>query len=69
MQVPEVWIYRNHQLTIYVLENNSYRTVENSLSFPNFPMTQLIPQLVQQAIEQGTRSMLKQLKQWIIDNR
>ncbi|MGK7942271.1 MAG: Uma2 family endonuclease [Crocosphaera sp.] len=68
LQVPEVWIYRHHQLTIYVLENNSYRAVENSLSFPNFPIKQLIPQLVQQAIEKGTRPMLKQLKQWIMDN-
>lgn len=68
IKVPEVWIYCNHQLTIYVLENNGYRVVENSQTFPNLPVTDLIPELVQQAIEQGTSPMLKQLKQWIMDN-
>ncbi len=69
IKVPEVWIYSNHQLTVYILDNNNYRTVENSLSFPHFPVKQLIPQLVQKAIQQGTRPMLQQLKQWIMDNR
>ncbi len=68
IKVPEVWIYSNHQLTVYILDNNNYRTVENSLSFPHFPVKQLIPQLVQKAIQQGTRPMLQQLKQWIMDN-
>ncbi len=68
IKVPEVWIYSNHQLTVYILDNNNYRTVENSLTFPHFPVKQLIPQLVQKAIQQGTRQMLQQLKQWIMDN-
>ena len=69
IKVPEVWIYQNHQLTVYILENNNYHVVEYSPTFPNFPVTQLIPQLVQQAIRKGTRPMLQQLKQWIMDNR
>ena len=68
IKVPEVWIYSNHQLTVYILDNNNYRPVENSLSFAHFPVKQLIPQLVQKAIQQGTRPMLQQLKQWIMDN-
>ncbi len=68
IKVPEVWVYQNHQLTVYILENDHYQTVENSLTFPNFPVTHLIPQLVQQAIKQGTRPMLQQLKQEIMNN-
>ncbi len=62
LQVPEVWIYRNHQLTIYLLENQSYRESPNSLAFPTTPVITLIPQLVKQAIDIGTRKTLQNLR-------
>ena len=60
--VPEVWIYSNHQLTIYILQADGY--VESSLSptFPNLPIPELIPQLVQKAIHDGTSQMLRELR-------
>ncbi|MEM7553317.1 MAG: Uma2 family endonuclease [Cyanobacteria bacterium P01_A01_bin.84] len=60
--VPEVWIYSNHKLTIYILQADGY--VESSLSstFPNLPITELIPRLVQQAINDGTSQMLRELR-------
>ena len=60
--VPEVWIYTNRQLTIYILQANEY--VESLLSptFPNLPITELIPQLVQKAINDGTSQMLRELR-------
>jgi Uma2 family endonuclease len=61
LAVPEVWIYTNNQLTIYVFSDQGYQTTLNSPNFPGLSMTNLIPQLVQQAIEQGTSSMLKSL--------
>ncbi len=63
--VPEVWIYRNCQLTIYVIDNNSkagYRSTVNSPTFPKLAMTEIVPQLVQKAIESGTSQMLRELK-------
>ncbi len=62
LQIPEVWVYRNHQLTIYILENQSYRKSSSSLAFPTLPIITLIPQLVQQAINIGTRETLKNLR-------
>ncbi|MDZ7958884.1 MAG: Uma2 family endonuclease [Aulosira sp. DedQUE10] len=62
MGIPEVWIYRNKQLKIYLLSNQGY--VETSISpiFPDLPLIELIPQMVQKAIDQGTSKMLRDLK-------
>ncbi len=60
--VPEVWIYKDRQLTINILNDNSYISSSSSLVFPNLPITQLIPQLVIKAIDEGTSKMLRELK-------
>ena len=58
LRVPEVWIYSNQQLIIHVFENSSYVQTPISQIFPNLPITELIPQLVQKAIDKGTSKML-----------
>jgi Uma2 family endonuclease len=62
LQIPELWIYRDGTLKIYLLENGKY--VESLISkvLPNFPILTLIPQRVQQAFQQGTSSMLRDLR-------
>ena len=62
LRVPEVWIYRNRQLTIYILQNSDYTESSISSIFPNLPITEMIPQLVQKAIDEGTSRMLRELK-------
>jgi Uma2 family endonuclease len=62
MRVPEVWIYRNQQLRIYLLEGDRYVESATSPTFPDLPIIELIPSLVQQAIDQGTSQMLRQLR-------
>ena len=62
MGVPEVWIYKDQQLTINILNDNSYILSSSSLVFPDLPITQLIPQLVIKAIDEGTSKMLRELK-------
>ena len=62
MRVPEIWIYRNQQLKIYLLEGDRYVEVSNSPTFPDLLITTLIPQLVQQAIKAGTSRMLRDLR-------
>jgi Uma2 family endonuclease len=69
MQVPEVWVYRNQQLKIYALENGTYREVTVSPTFPNLPVTDWIPRLVQQAIDQGTSRMLRELRTQLNSNQ
>jgi Uma2 family endonuclease len=62
LRVPEVWIYRNRQLKIYILQNGDYSESFVSAIFPNLPITEMIPQLVQKAIDEGTSRMLRELK-------
>jgi Uma2 family endonuclease len=62
LRVPEVWIYRNRQLKIYILQNGGYAESSISPSFPKLPITEMIPQLVQKAIDEGTSRMLRELK-------
>jgi len=60
--VPEVWIYSNQSLAIHVLQGDRYIETNTSLVFPDLPIAELIPTLVQQAIKQGTSRMLRHLK-------
>jgi Uma2 family endonuclease len=60
--VPEVWIYSNCQLKVYILQGDSYVESTISPTFPNLPITELIPQLVQKAIDEGTSQMLRELR-------
>ncbi|NEP14236.1 MAG: Uma2 family endonuclease [Symploca sp. SIO2C1] len=60
--VPEVWIYRKQQLKIYSSADGSYQEHSINPTFPNLPLTTLIPQLVQQAINEGTSRMLRTLR-------
>ena len=60
--VPEVWIYSNQRLAIHILHSDRYIETSTSLVFPDLPITELIPTLVQQAIKHGTSRMLRYLK-------
>ncbi|WP_414551879.1 Uma2 family endonuclease [Anabaena sp. CCY 0017] len=60
--VPEVWIYSNSGLKIYILQTDRYLESSVSPTFPNLPITEIIPHLVQKAIDEGTSQMLRQLK-------
>ena len=62
MGVPEVWIYRNQQLKIYLLTLAGYTETSISPTFPNLPIIELIPELVQKAINEGTSKMLRELR-------
>lgn len=62
LQVPEVWIYQEGQLTIYHFAAQGYQTSPVSQIFPELSIVTLVPQLVERAIAQGTSSMLKELQ-------
>jgi Uma2 family endonuclease len=62
MGVPEVWIYRNQQLKIYLLTLQGYTEISISPTFPDLPIIELIPELVQKAINEGTSKMLRELR-------
>ncbi|NJL46314.1 MAG: Uma2 family endonuclease [Leptolyngbyaceae cyanobacterium SM2_5_2] len=63
LKVPEVWIYDNGKLAIYLLDNGDYRRSTESAVFPYLPVTELIPKLLAQAFATGTSTMLRSLRQ------
>lgn len=63
LQVPEVWLYDNGKLTINLLQDGEYQTSGISPTFPELPICELIPRLVNQAFQQGTSTMLRELRQ------
>lgn len=62
IRVPEVWIYSKKQLQIFIFQKEDYQLSENSVIFPNFPITNMISSLVQEAIQKGTSKMLRKLR-------
>lgn len=60
--IPEVWIYENAHLTVYLLVENTYQRSTISRVFPSVAVTQLIPEWVQRAMEKGTSTMLRELR-------
>jgi len=63
LKVPEIWIYAQLELKIYLLQGEEYQSSNHSLVFPAVSVCDLIPQCLQQANQIGTRQMLKQLRQ------
>ena len=62
LQVPEVWIYDHNKLKIHLLQNGEYQESDVSLTFPEVTIAAMIPQLVQQAFQEGTSKMLRNLR-------
>lgn len=67
LQVPEVWIYDNGKLSINLLQDGDYQESATSPTFSDLPITEMVPSLVQQAFEQGTSGMLRQLRRSLQD--
>jgi hypothetical protein len=61
--VPEIWIYCDNCLKIFLLNEAHYLESESSLLFPDLAIKRLIPQLVDQAIAIGASSMLREFRQ------
>jgi len=65
--VPEIWIYHNNSLKIFLLSNGQYSESESSLLFPDLPVKTLIPQLVKQGMAIGASAMLREFRQSLAD--
>ena len=46
IKVPELWIYRQGVLNIYILEDNKYQDSAKSRLFPDFDIKTILPQYV-----------------------
>jgi Uma2 family endonuclease len=64
--IPEVWIYRNGQLKIYLLQDGKYIQSATSPTFPALAIVELIQELVQKGIAEGTSKMLRELRSQLL---
>ncbi len=63
--VPELWRFENSILKIYILQNGDYQETQYSPTFPNLPLTDIIPQYLQQIQTSGRNATMKQFRTWI----
>lgn len=62
LQVPELWIYREQGLSIYLCETDHYREVEDSPTFPGIPVRDLLPQYVRRGWQEGSSVALREFE-------
>lgn len=58
--VPELWIYASEKLTIYLLQDGKYLESNISPIFPNVPIAQIIPTVVERAWQVGSVQALEE---------
>jgi Uma2 family endonuclease len=63
--VPELWRYNGRNLQISVLQDAKYIQSDRSLQFPNFPITELIPQYLQESKTAGRNVAMKAFRSWV----
>ncbi len=64
MGVPEICRYDGKDFSINVLQNQKYISVEQSLAFPNLPLTE-ISHFLEQVGEKDYLELVKEFRQWV----
>ncbi|MEM7553990.1 MAG: Uma2 family endonuclease [Cyanobacteria bacterium P01_A01_bin.84] len=65
LQVPELWQFEKGKLQINLLHNDSYVVSEGSKNFPNLPLTEILPQYLEQSRTVGRNSVIKAFRNWV----
>lgn len=65
LAVPEVWIYCQGQLNLYVLTDSGYDDRSTSLTFPTVDVKALLPQYVERAWAAGSSVALREFEQYL----
>jgi len=63
--VPELWRYNGSQLEINILQAGKYIKSNQSLMFPNLPITEVIPQYLEQSKIIGRNATMKLFRSWL----
>lgn len=65
LKVPELWRFEKGILQINLLQAGSYVESQQSLNFPNLPLTDIIPQYLKQSKTAGRNATLKAFRRWV----
>ncbi|NES18908.1 MAG: Uma2 family endonuclease [Symploca sp. SIO3E6] len=63
--VPEIWVYDRGKLKIYLLRKGQYVTSETSPTFPEIPITQVIPAAIEHSWQVGYVQALEEFEEVI----
>lgn len=63
LKIPELWIYRQENLIIYVWENEGYLDSDKSRLFPDIDVKNILPHYVELGWKQGSSVALRQFTQ------
>ncbi|NJM47034.1 MAG: Uma2 family endonuclease [Alkalinema sp. RU_4_3] len=66
LMVPEVWVYRQGEFRIHLLQDGEYVESVQSLLFPSFPVGTMMLPLIAQALQEGTSKMLRDLRMSLV---
>lgn len=64
LNVPELWIYENNKLKIYVLQDKKYIESATSPIF-SIPIVDIIPQYVERSKIEGASATLRAFRKWV----
>ncbi|MBD2344822.1 Uma2 family endonuclease [Anabaena subtropica] len=65
LKVPELWRWNGSRLEINVLVDDKYVETNQSRSFPNFPITQMIPEYLMRSKIDGRNATMKAFRTWV----
>lgn len=68
IKVPELWVYGAGKLVINLLQNDEYVESIVSPTFPDLPITDIIPRMVDRAKEVGIFQTLLEFEAWLDAN-
>ena len=63
--VAELWRFEKGKLQLNVLENGKYIESISSPTFPNFPLSQIIPEYLQQCKTMGRNKTMRAFRAWV----
>jgi Uma2 family endonuclease len=65
LRVPELWRYNGQNLEINLLQSGKYVQSNQSLIFPNLPITEAIPEYLERSKVIGRNSTMKLFRAWL----
>ncbi len=68
LKIPELWIYRQGVLKIYLLEGESYQNGAVSRLFPEINIKEILPKYVELGWNEGSSVALRQFEQSFHEN-
>lgn len=64
LRVPELWRFDGARLHIHCLCGDAYIETERSDQFPDFPLAEVIPRLLEQSRVDGRNAALRAFRDW-----